>query len=110
MAEIELISKEEQEFIRQYFSTLKSFQDKNSEQVVYTKIPMSYAILNKLSLKNIVFHPISIGYAEQMGSKIMDLDVIKKTIQDIIEYELYTDENVLTAAELQLLIKHFQTL
>lgn len=106
MADIELISKEEKEFIQQYYNTLKFYQEQSSK-VVYTRIPMTYAILNKLPLKSVVFHPISIVYAEK--PETLDFDHIKNTIQEIIEFELYADECVLSGSELTLLIKHFKT-
>lgn len=108
MADIELISKEEKEFIQQYYDTLKLYQEKSSK-VVSTKISMSYAILNKLPLKSVVFHPLSIYYLQdQEKPHAPTYESIKNTIQEIIEFELYAEDCILSGAELTLLIKHFK--
>lgn len=107
MADIELISKEEKEFIQLYYTTLRSYQERSANKLVYTRIPMTYAILNKLPLKTVVFHPISIVYAEKLEQPTFEH--IKKAIQDIIEFELYAEECLLSGSDLTLLIKHFKS-
>ena len=108
MEEVELISREEKEFIEFYCNKIKSLQHDDNNSIVYTRIPITYAIINKLFSPSIIFHPISLAYKAKEEALSLSLVEIKQAIEEIIVHELTSKEPSLERKELDKLIKHFR--
>lgn len=107
---IEPISDEEKQFIEKYSIRLLAEQNKvnKEENIVYTKITMSYAIKHKMCFLSLVFHPCSIAQRRYFESE--ETDKLKETFEDIIIWETTQEKTYLDEAELQVVIKHFRLL
>lgn len=108
--EIEKISDEEKEFIEQYTVRLQQEQDKvNAEEfIVYTKIPMSYAVKNKLPYLSLVFHPCSLARRKYYDPEETDWGYV--IFENVIVWELAQEKTYLSQKELNAVIKHFRIL
>lgn len=109
---LESITKEEETFLQVYTDKLKTLQSlaDAKEDIVYTKIPMTYAVLNKLMILNLAFHPLSLSNRKSFETPISNSTAIKKTIEEIIVFETTKNKTFLTSEELAKVIKHFRGL
>lgn len=103
----------EKEFTLQYHNKIKRLQDKCEEGVmVYTKIPLSFALLNDLCFHELLLHPLSLSKHNNYERPDLSSDILKQTLEEIIIYEISQDinEGHLTSNQLHSVIKHFRTL
>lgn len=110
---MELLGGIEKTFIQAYHARLKKEQSLvEEESIVFTRIPLSYSILNSLYDINIVFHPKSLGKSKSWDKSNLSINEnqVKETLEKIIIYETTSTKPVLTTIELQVAIEHFRAL
>jgi hypothetical protein len=107
------ISEEEKRFVTEYHSRIKNIQeDIGEDDIAYTKISLSYAILNNFYILDLLFHPLSLS-KHRSGDKpdLSNLQIIK-TLEEIIKYELTQPWRKIKLSQVQLVttISHFRSL
>jgi hypothetical protein len=110
---IQPITENEKTFTLSYHSLIAELQEKAADGlVVYTKITLSHAILHNLCYTNLVFHPKSIDYHKSWLRPDLSQEMVKKTLEEIIVYELSVSrkKSKLTSEELLDTITYFRTL
>lgn len=113
MEEVQLITTDEQNFVLSYIARLNDIQGKQVvENYVYTRVPLTYAILHNLSFLSLLFHPLSLTVVPSKIKYKPSDDEIKLVIQEIIVHELTKPARSvsLTQQELELVIKHYKTI
>jgi hypothetical protein len=108
---LHLISSSDNDFFQEYTQKLKAFQELAGDKLtVYTRITISYALVNDLQIMNLLFHPKSIGFSDNGQIPEYSLKKTKETIEEIIQYELTSSDFKLTTSELEKTIRHFREL
>lgn len=103
----------EKAFTLTYHSHMKKLQAICDDDVtVYTKITLPFALLNDLCFYDLVFHPKSLGKHKSFERPDLSIEAIKKTLEEIIVYEISRSEveGKLTFEQLELVIKSFRSL
>ncbi len=107
----ELISLREKNFIHDYHARLKKLQDEcKDEWVYYTKITISYAVLNNFYEIGIMFHPKAIAKHKTWSKPVVTDIQIKQVLEDIIIFETTSENACLKAEELSKVIQEFRNL
>lgn len=109
--DLRLISDSDSAFFQEYTKRLKAIQDLAGEELTaYTKITISYALVNDLQIMNLLFHPKSIDFSNNNEILEYSFKKTKDVIEEIIQYELTTDDIKLSSKELKRVIEHFREL
>ena len=88
--EFDLISEEQKEFVEQYYIKLKREQNKMDESLIlYTQIPMAYAVRENLCFLELLFHPECITTRKYFEEQVEDN--IKPTFTAPASVEIFTD-------------------
>lgn len=107
----ELLSLREKNFIHDYHARLKKLQDAaKDEWVYYTKITISYAVLNSFYEIGIIFHPKAIAKHKTWLKPTITDKQIKDVLEEIIIYETTSANTCLQAEELSKVIQEFRNL
>lgn len=102
----------EREFVLSYNIKIKELQKVlDDSDVLYTILTPSYCIINELCYINIALHPVSQITHKSYEKPNITPFKIKKTILDIILFELMASitKTTLNKEELDKLIKHFRS-
>jgi hypothetical protein len=100
-------------FTLTYHSRIKKLQETCEDGImVYTKITLSFALLNDLCFTELLFHPKSLGKHYNHERPDLSHEVFRKTLEDIIVYEVSQnlDKGRLTSQQLHKVIEHFRSM
>ncbi len=97
-------------FTLAYHSRIKKLQEICEDGVVvYTKITLSFALLNGLCFNELLFHPKSLGKHSSQDRPDLSQEIFRKTLEEIIIYEVSQsiEKSRLTSQQLHQVIEHF---
>ena len=109
LGDVDITTPEEEYFLMEYYKKLKVLQKdyKDSDEILYTKIPVGFAILNGLLSLEILFHSKSLTTCKFYEKR--DVKNIKHTLEEIIEFEVTEKNTELNKELLNRLISFYRT-
>jgi len=103
----------EKKFTSAYHSRLNKLQEIcDDTKIVFTKIPLPFALTNNLYFVELLFHPLSLTKKTGDRTPVFAKDEIIKTLESIILFELSKKEEEcqLSSEQLREVIKVFRSL
>jgi hypothetical protein len=107
------VSEEEKRFVQGYHQQIRRLQNEiGDDYIAYTKISISYAILNELYILSLVFHPLCISNHSSGDKPDLSISQVINTVESILIYELTCplSNTKLTQQELVQTIRHYRSI